>query len=112
LAREAQSEENKVKIDIRSSFEVDDSLVLIKQFESDQNGVSNRSCSSLQHLVGTCVRQPLADVYIVESFKEYNWENTDHLYEDGARDVYGSPNVGLNLVKKAQDMAEENCNIF
>ena len=24
------------------------------------------------------IRRPLADVYYVESWKRYNWENTDH----------------------------------
>lgn len=71
--------------------EYDTSPVGVGQFEDmlDQKGFSR----------AVSVREPLADIYFVESYKEYNWANTDHHHVEGARDAFGSPpNMGLNLV--------------
>lgn len=53
------------------------------------------------------LKKPLADIYIVESYKEYNYENTDRSMGDES----GSPML-YSLVQRAQDMADEKCKIF
>jgi len=59
----------------------------------------------------TVVRQPLADIYIVESFKKFNYENTDHHHIERMRDGAGN-GIGMALVQRAQDLAEEKCTVF
>ena len=53
------------------------------------------------------LKKPLADIYIVESYKEYNYENTDRSMGDES----GSP-ILYSLVQRAQDIADEKCKIF
>ena len=70
------------------------------------------SILSEQHKSGpsvVMVRKPLADIYLVESYKKFNYENTDHNHPE----VDGAGNgIGMALVQRAQDLAEEKCTIF
>ena len=70
------------------------------------------SILSEQHKSGpgvVIVRKPLADIYLVESYKKFNYENTDHNHPE----VDGAGNgIGMALVQRAQDLAEEKCTIF
>jgi len=65
----------------------------------------SKACSKKSEVV--VLKKPLADIYIVESYKEYNYENTDRSMSNES----GGPMV-YSLVQRAQDMADDKCNIF
>ena len=51
------------------------------------------------------LRKPIADIYLVESYKQFNYENTD-------RSMGIQPALGYSLMQQAQDLANEQCLIF
>ena len=66
-----------------------------KEFESCPAPVLNSKNDQ-----AVTVKQPIADIFFVESYKDYNYGNTDR--------TMGK----VSFIERATDMASEKCTIF
>ena len=90
-------------------FERESFSVRQGKLTEEQDSILSEQHKSSQGPGVVMIRKPLANIYLVESFKKFNYENTDHNHPE----VDGAGNgIGMALVQRAQDLAEEKCTIF